>query len=116
MHSNDEQGAVRDSSVFHKRRQTNGIGNRYSKEGRSCRYHNSKSTGKAEYDKRALIDDLGEAIDEIGRDDEVRAVVLTGAGQAFCAGGDFRFSQVRSGELIVKDAEDVEERGPRYLI
>jgi len=35
-----------------------------------------------------LITDLLEAIDEIGKAGEVRAVLLTGAGRAFCAGGD----------------------------
>jgi enoyl-CoA hydratase/carnithine racemase len=34
------------------------------------------------------IDDLFEALDEIDRDDAVRAVVVTGAGRAFCAGTD----------------------------
>ncbi len=32
--------------------------------------------------------DLTEALDMIGADDEVRCVVLTGAGRAFSAGGD----------------------------
>ena len=36
----------------------------------------------------AMISDLLRAIDEIGRDDAVRAVLLTGEGKAFSAGGD----------------------------
>jgi 2-(1,2-epoxy-1,2-dihydrophenyl)acetyl-CoA isomerase len=32
--------------------------------------------------------DLGNALERAGSDDEVRVVVITGAGRAFCAGGD----------------------------
>jgi len=35
-----------------------------------------------------LVSELLVAIDEIGKDDKIRAVLLTGAGRAFCAGGD----------------------------
>jgi methylglutaconyl-CoA hydratase len=35
-----------------------------------------------------MIDELTEAADQLGSDDSVRVVVLTGAGESFCAGGD----------------------------
>lgn len=35
-----------------------------------------------------LIDELGKAFDEVASDDGVRAVLITGAGRAFCAGAD----------------------------
>lgn len=37
-----------------------------------------------------LVDDLLAALDEVARDDNVRAVVLTGNGRAFCAGHDLK--------------------------
>jgi methylglutaconyl-CoA hydratase len=35
-----------------------------------------------------MIDELTEAADQLGSDGSVRVVVLTGAGESFCAGGD----------------------------
>jgi enoyl-CoA hydratase/carnithine racemase len=37
----------------------------------------------------AMVDDLLHALEDAATDAEVRVVVLTGAGDAFCAGGDF---------------------------
>ena len=62
-----------------------------------------------------LISDVMEAVDHVSKDNEIRAVVLTGAGKAFCAGGDFRYSSLRSGEITAKEAEDVGEGEVRYL-
>ena len=32
--------------------------------------------------------EMGQAIDDVAADDDIRVLILTGAGQAFCAGGD----------------------------
>src|SRR3989304_8319834 len=37
---------------------------------------------------RSMIKELHQALGEVEQDDEVRAVVLTGAGRAFCSGMD----------------------------
>src|SRR2546423_12045288 len=47
--------------------------------------------------------DLAEALEHAGSDPEVRVVVLTGAGRAFCTGADVR----RMSELM--EADEVEE-------
>src|SRR5881398_2831424 len=47
--------------------------------------------------------DLAEALEHAGSDPEVRVVVLTGAGRAFCTGADVR----RMSELMERD--EVEE-------
>lgn len=39
---------------------------------------------------RPMLDDLVATLARLGRDDEIGAVVLTGAGRGFCAGGDVK--------------------------
>ncbi len=40
--------------------------------------------------------DLVEALDQVARDKAIKALVLTGSGKAFCAGGDIRSMQQRA--------------------
>ncbi|MCJ7437919.1 MAG: enoyl-CoA hydratase/isomerase family protein, partial [Acidimicrobiia bacterium] len=46
-----------------------------------------------------LVDELHATLDEIGRDNSLRVVVLTGAGRGFCAGLDL---SERSGSSLSK--------------
>ena len=52
---------------------------------------------------RTLNDELTQALDQLSEMDEVRAVVLTGAGKVFCAGADLkgRFENIKGpGDLV----------------
>ena len=59
---------------------------------------------------RALREELVQRLDEIAKSDDVRAVVLTGAGPAFCAG--FDRSELAGGEMeeVFADAMEYHRR------
>jgi len=56
-----------------------------------------------------LQEELGDALDDIGQDDEIRAMVLTGAGRAFCAGADVGGMSGGGGQLdsSTRGAEEI---------
>ncbi|GIK82926.1 MAG: enoyl-CoA hydratase [Alphaproteobacteria bacterium] len=56
----------------------------------------------------ALLDALTDALESAGRDPEVRAIVLAGAGRSFCAGADI-------GQMIERTPEDWEHTVDHYL-
>ena len=53
---------------------------------------------------QATIAELALAFDELGRDEDVRAIVLAANGQAFCAGGDLNWMKQMAG---YSDAENL---------
>ena len=55
-----------------------------------------------------LVQALRGALRDAARDDAVRAVLLTGAGPAFCAGGDFDAMLARRGDAMATKRAQVE--------
>jgi len=51
-----------------------------------------------------MMVELAETVQEAATDGEIMVLVLTGAGMGFCSGGDFSYSEVRSGEVAQGDA------------
>jgi enoyl-CoA hydratase/carnithine racemase len=58
---------------------------------------------------QTMFEELLEAFDRADADDDVRAVIVTGAGRAFCAGADLE----RGGETFTKRDHDDAETVPR---
>src|ERR1700722_2336573 len=55
---------------------------------------------------RTMRDELVAVLDQIDADDDVRAVVVTGTGRAFCAGGEIRTIANSPAEVEPSGQED----------
>ena len=57
----------------------------------------------------AATGEMGQAIDDVAADDDIRVLVLTGAGQAFCAGADLATLKGGSdpGFLAAENTDDI---------
>ena len=60
----------------------------------------------------ALLDALGTTLAAAESDDQIRVVVVTGAGDSFCAGGDVKV--MARGESLFGPVDDVEARRTRH--
>ena len=47
-----------------------------------------------------LMEEFAKALDKLAKDDGTRTVVITGAGEAFCAGGDVKLDVAKVGEYV----------------
>lgn len=57
-----------------------------------------------------LMAELYQAVDDVAKDESIRAVVITGAGRAFCAGGDVSLDVVEVGKMTPFEYRNYIER------
>ncbi|MDD5095547.1 MAG: enoyl-CoA hydratase/isomerase family protein [Dehalococcoidia bacterium] len=54
-----------------------------------------------------MLQEIMVAINDVSKDSEVRVIVVTGAGDAFCSGGDIRFAELKAGRVSPEQAEEI---------
>lgn len=54
-----------------------------------------------------MAKDLAAAIDHLSEDDQTRVVIITAAGRAFCAGGDFKFDKIKGKQVLTPEDLDI---------
>jgi len=62
-----------------------------------------------------LIKLFKEKLKEVGKDEKVKAVIITGEGKAFCAGADLEYLKQLSGFSSVENEKDSEELAQLFL-
>lgn len=58
---------------------------------------------------RAMLQELVTAMEEVDRDKETRALVITGAGKAFCAGGDVKAEEGADKMFTAQQPEEIRQ-------
>lgn len=54
-----------------------------------------------------MAKDLAAAVDHLSEDDQTRVVIITAAGRAFCAGGDFKFDKIKGKQVLAPEDLDI---------
>jgi enoyl-CoA hydratase/carnithine racemase len=54
-----------------------------------------------------MAEDLAAAVDHLSEDDQTRVVIITAAGRAFCAGGDFKFDKIKGKQVLAPEDLDI---------
>lgn len=54
-----------------------------------------------------MTNELVNALHQVAEDDKSRVLVLTGAGGAFCSGADFRYHELKAGQVTPGQAEEI---------
>lgn len=63
----------------------------------------------------AMRDEIGDGLEELGADDSVRVVVVTGRGRAFCAGADVKYMHELLEEGNFDEANALVDAGRRVI-
>lgn len=62
-----------------------------------------------------MANELADAIDQVSDDDTARVLVITAAGRAFCAGGDFKFDKIKGKQVLTPEDLDIWPKTTRQV-